>query len=229
MAMRSLELKSSISSITRSDDISRNEGKIYLPPRVVSTAPIIWSIVAARTGLYRKALFFFDVFSFTATPFLSVLLKKISRNRDCSSFSVSTYSNSSGSSGSSDKYSFLFPSFFLSSSLFSSCNLATALEPIRTARSFLSRWIRSLYSSPVCSVSVRRPRARIYRSDFPSADTACMIFALANVLPQPVLAILTIKYLPSSPFFSRNALIFSTAISCHLKTAGLFFVNAFTS
>ena len=183
--------------------------------------------------MYRKALFFFDVFSFTATPFLSVLLKKISRNRDCSSLSVSTYSNSSGSSGSSDKYPFLFPffssSFSLSASLFSSCNLVTALEPIRTARSFLSKCIRSLYSSPVCSVNVRRPRARIYRSDFPSVDTACMIFALANVLPQPVLAILTIKYLAPSPFFSRNALIFSTTVSCHLKTAGLFFANAFTS
>ena len=183
--------------------------------------------------MYRKALFFFDVFSFTATPFLSVLLKKIFRNRDCSSLSVSTYSNSSGSSGSSDKYPFLFPffssSFSLSASLFSSCNLVTALEPIRTARSFLSKCIRSLYSSPVCSVNVRRPRARIYRSDFPSVDTACMIFALANVLPQPVLAILTIKYLAPSPFFSRNALIFSTTVSCHLKTAGLFFANAFTS
>ena len=57
IAIKSCPLKSSTSSMTKSEDNNLKHGKIYFPPRLVSVADIIWSMVQAKTGLYKNALF----------------------------------------------------------------------------------------------------------------------------------------------------------------------------
>ena len=58
IATKSCGLKSSTSSITKSEDNKRKHGKMYLPPRTVSVAAIMWSMVQTNTGLNKKAWLF---------------------------------------------------------------------------------------------------------------------------------------------------------------------------
>ena len=103
---------------------------------------------------------------------------------------------------------------------FCSCRSTIALEPIRTASSSSFKPILSLYSSPVCNVSVLNPNAKIYRKLSSLAERDCMIFAFARVFPLPVEAILTAKkpnwYLSKSLHSRFQFLILMTASSCHL-------------